>query len=59
MKRRPRGRPILHCPQCGATQLVYVGGLILGQVYHCMKCDYVGSFVYETDGPVEEPKDLA
>jgi transposase-like protein len=53
MKRRKRGKPIVHCPHCGSTRLVMVGGQILGQVYHCLQCDYVGSFVYETDGPVE------
>ncbi len=51
MKRRPRGRPVRHCPQCGSTDLTIVGGMIMGQVYHCQKCDYVGSLVLETDAP--------
>jgi transposase-like protein len=59
MKRRKRGKPILHCPQCNSTRLVYVGGLILGQVYHCLQCDYVGSFVIETDGPLEKSDDTS
>ncbi len=57
MKRRKRGKPILHCPQCNSTRLVYVGGLIFGQVYHCLQCDYIGSFVVETDAPLERADD--
>ncbi|HYB77346.1 MAG TPA: hypothetical protein VEE83_01525 [Thermoplasmata archaeon] len=26
-----------------------IAGSIVGQVYHCQKCDYVGSLVFETD----------
>ena len=55
MKRRKRGKPILRCPQCGSTRLVTVGGFILGQVYHCLQCDYQGSLVFETDAPLEPP----
>jgi transposase-like protein len=40
---------ILRCPTCGSTQLEISGGLIMGQVYHCLKCNYVGSLVFETD----------
>lgn len=44
------GRMIVHeCPQCGNTELYYEGGLISGYVYHCKKCDYVGSFVIERE----------
>jgi transposase-like protein len=53
--RRPRGRPVLHCPHCQSTDLEIVGGMIMGQVYHCRRCDYVGSLVYETEGPPPEP----
>lgn len=50
MRRRPRkGRTILLCPHCGSSRIALVGGSILGQVYHCQRCDYVGSLVLETD----------
>ena len=26
-----------------------IAGSIIGQVYHCAKCDYVGSLVFETE----------
>jgi hypothetical protein len=32
---------------------VLIAGSIVGQVYHCQKCDYVGSLVFETDVPAE------
>jgi hypothetical protein len=51
--RRPRGRTVPVCPQCGADRLVYNSGLITGQVYHCLACDYVGSLVFEKDLPPE------
>lgn len=50
MRRRPRkGRTVLLCPQCGSSRITLVAGSIIGQVYHCMKCDYQGSLVFETD----------
>ena len=50
MRRRPRkGRTVLLCPQCGSSRISLVAGSIVGQVYHCAKCDYVGSLVFETD----------
>ena len=50
MRRRPRkGRTVLLCPQCGSSRISLVAGSIVGQVYHCSKCDYVGSLVFETD----------
>jgi len=55
MRRRPRrGKTLLLCPQCGSSRIVLVAGSIMGQVYHCQKCDYVGSLVFETDVP-EDP----
>ena len=47
--RRPRGRSVRRCPQCHSDRLVFDAALITGQVYHCLACDYVGSFVIETD----------
>ncbi len=50
MRRRPvRGKTVLLCPQCGSANIVLVAGSITGQVYHCRKCDYVGSLVFETE----------
>ena len=50
MRNRPkRGKPVLLCPQCGSSRILPVAGMIMGQVYHCAKCDYVGSLVFETD----------
>jgi predicted RNA-binding Zn-ribbon protein involved in translation (DUF1610 family) len=37
------------CPDCGNDELYYEGGLMTGHVYHCKKCDYVGSFVLERE----------
>jgi len=39
----------LLCPQCGSSDLYYESGLVLGYIYHCKDCDYVGSFVIEVD----------
>lgn len=50
MRRRPRtGRRVLLCPKCGSSRIALIAGSIVGQVYHCAKCDYVGSLVFETD----------
>lgn len=54
MRRRPRGKTVLRCPQCGSTRLVYEAALITGQVYHCQACQYVGSLVLESDLPDDE-----
>ncbi len=53
MPRRPRGRTVLVCPQCGSAKIALIAGSIVGQVYHCMTCDYVGSLVLEQDLPAE------
>ncbi len=47
-RRSPRNR-ILRCPTCGSTRIVLSAGMILGQVYHCLDCDYLGSLVLEVD----------
>ncbi len=56
MRHRPRrGKTVLLCPKCGSMRVSLIAGSILGQVYHCQKCDYQGSLVFETevveDGP--------
>ncbi len=56
MRRRPkRGRTVLLCPQCGSANISLVAGSILGQVYHCGRCDYVGSLVFETEVTEDDP----
>jgi transposase-like protein len=59
MRHRNRGKRVLRCPHCGSDRLVYEGGLILGQIYHCLACDYVGSLVIETDEPSAPAADAA
>jgi transposase-like protein len=49
MRRRTRGKVVRRCPQCRSTRLVFEGGLILGQLYHCLDCDYVGPLVIEEE----------
>lgn len=51
MVRRKRGRTVLLCPSCGSPQIALIAGSLLGQVYRCAKCDYVGSLVLEQDVP--------
>ena len=59
-RRRTRPESIKHCPQCNSIRLVYEAGLVTGQVYHCLDCNYVGSFVIEFDAPADpDPADDA
>ncbi len=51
MPRRSRGKTVLLCPQCGSAKVTLIAGSIVGQVYHCTACDYVGSLILETDLP--------
>ena len=51
MVRRKRGRTVLLCPSCGSAQIALIAGSLLGQVYRCARCDYVGSLVLEQDVP--------
>ncbi|MGD0249822.1 MAG: hypothetical protein ABSB97_02885 [Thermoplasmata archaeon] len=48
-RRAKRGKSVLLCPKCGSARIALVAGSIVGQVYHCQKCDYVGSLVFETE----------
>ncbi len=61
VRRRPRGKTRQVCPQCGSDRIIFNSGMITGQVYHCLQCDYIGSLVFETDLPPldPEPKDPA
>jgi transposase-like protein len=50
---------VLKCPICDSADLYYENAMITGVVYHCKKCDYVGSFVVEKDydeDDIEEEK---
>jgi predicted RNA-binding Zn-ribbon protein involved in translation (DUF1610 family) len=50
MRRRPkRGKTVLLCPKCGSVRVSLIAGSIVGQVYHCQKCDYQGSLVFVTE----------
>ena len=57
MPRRPRGRTVLVCPMCGSSRIALIAGSIVGQVYHCSACDYVGSLVLEKDVPTSAAAD--
>ncbi len=48
-RRAKRGRTVLLCPKCGSIRISMIAGSIVGQVYRCQRCDYVGSLVFETD----------
>ncbi|MDG6224245.1 MAG: hypothetical protein QCI82_01895 [Candidatus Thermoplasmatota archaeon] len=37
------------CPHCSSTEMYYEAGFLTGYVYHCKRCDYVGSFVIEKE----------
>ncbi len=47
---------IIRCPQCGSGRLYYEAGLMTGYKYHCKRCDYIGSFVIETEMPPRKEK---
>jgi ssDNA-binding Zn-finger/Zn-ribbon topoisomerase 1 len=56
MPRRPHRAPrktIRKCPECGSIHVIFEAGLITGQRYHCLDCNYVGSFIVEEDLPDE------
>jgi predicted RNA-binding Zn-ribbon protein involved in translation (DUF1610 family) len=51
MRRRARRKTLLLCPKCGSPRIALIAGSIVGQVYRCAVCGYVGSLVFETDVP--------
>jgi predicted RNA-binding Zn-ribbon protein involved in translation (DUF1610 family) len=53
-RRHPKGRTVLLCPKCGSARISLIAGSLLGQVYRCARCDYVGSLVLETDLPEDD-----
>ena len=38
---------MLICPQCGSKELYLETGGVLGDIYRCKKCIYIGNFVIE------------
>lgn len=47
-KRKPKEVvTALVCPHCRGTNMVWAGGYITGQKYHCTDCHYIGPFVLE------------
>jgi transposase-like protein len=51
VRRRPEHKKIKICPQCQSDRLIFEAGLITGQVYHCLQCNYIGSLILEIDAP--------
>ncbi len=45
---------VLTCPRCGSPRLYLEAGAMMGQIYHCKECDYVGSLVIEREIEIEE-----
>ena len=37
----------LACPSCGSLRLDFETGMIVGQLYRCRKCDYLGSLAID------------
>ncbi len=50
-RRRPRGKIVRSCPYCRSSRLIFEGALILGQLYRCLDCGYVGPLVLEEEVP--------
>ncbi len=51
VRRKDRPRRILRCPACGSVRVELAAGQILGQLYHCRDCEYVGALILEVDVP--------
>jgi hypothetical protein len=39
----------LICPQCGKSGLYLETGGVMGNIYRCKNCTYIGNFVIESD----------
>jgi transposase-like protein len=57
-RRRAENVTALVCPDCGGTNVVYEGGYILGQKYHCVDCHYRGTFILERKVVMEEDENV-
>lgn len=40
---------VLICPQCGKATLYLETGGVMGDIYRCKNCTYIGNFVIESD----------
>ena len=56
-RRTGRGHRVV-CPDCGGTNVVYEGGYILGQKYHCVDCHYRGTFILERKVVMGQDEDV-
>ncbi|MGD1060734.1 MAG: hypothetical protein ABR879_04685 [Methanomassiliicoccales archaeon] len=45
---------ILLCPQCSSTKIIAELGGMTGEMYHCLKCNYLGPVIIERDLTEEE-----
>ena len=45
---------MLICPQCGSTELYLETGGVMGDIYRCKKCTYIGNFVIEGEEDMAE-----
>jgi len=45
---------MLICPQCGSTELYLETGGVMGNIYRCKKCTYVGNFIIEGEEDMAE-----
>jgi hypothetical protein len=45
---------MLICPQCGCKELYLETGGVLGDIYRCKKCTYIGNFVIEGEKDMAE-----
>lgn len=45
---------MLICPQCGSLELYLETGGIMGDIYRCKKCTYIGNFVIEGEEDMAE-----
>lgn len=45
---------VLICPQCGKSGLYLETGGVMGDIYHCKNCTYIGNFVIEGEEDLME-----
>lgn len=45
---------VLICPQCGKTGLYLETGGVMGDIYRCKNCTYIGNFVIEGEEDMME-----
>jgi transposase-like protein len=50
---------VLLCPQCGKAALYLETGGVMGSIYRCKNCTYIGSFVIESDSEFSEELEAA